>query len=70
MSNGQSRVEKYRHLSVEEHLHMLDNELDAQEVLRKQLIERWDRKLNWTLTTFVSLLVLICGTLLAVVIKS
>ena len=68
--NGESRVEKYRSLSVEEHLHQLDNELDAQEKARNDLIALWDKKLNWVLTSFVSLILLVCGTLLAVVIKN
>ncbi len=67
--NGESRVEKYRALSVEEHLHQLDNELDAQEKARNDLIDKWNHKLNWVLTTFVSLILLVCGTLLAVIIK-
>jgi hypothetical protein len=70
MVNGQPRVERFAKLPVEEHLHMLDNELDTQEKLRRDLIDKWERKLNWILTTFISLLVLLCGTLLAVVIKS
>lgn len=69
MSNGLSRVEKYRYLSAEEHLRMLDNELDSMERARELLIDKWNTKLNWTLTTFVSLILLVCGTLLAVVIK-
>lgn len=66
---------------MEEHLHQLGADMDANDINRELLIkamgedaqrryEEISKKLNWVLTTFVSLILLVCGTLLAVVVRS
>jgi hypothetical protein len=55
---------------VEEHLHQLTTSSTPRRRPATDLIALWDKKLNWVLTSFVSLILLVCGTLLAVVIKN
>jgi hypothetical protein len=69
MTNGMSRVEKYRHLTVEDHLRFIDNDLDANEHRIELLTRAITKKLNWILVTFVSLLVVLCGGLLTALVS-
>ena len=81
MSNGLPRTQKYARLPTADHLLALDDDLDTLDANREILLrtlnesaekryESMNTKMTWVLTSFMSLIFLVCGTLLAVVIRN
>jgi hypothetical protein len=70
VANGLPRTAKYKELNVEDHLRFIDNDLDDNDYRIELLAKATNRKLNYVLVTMVSLLLVICGTLVAAVVRA
>jgi hypothetical protein len=69
MSNGLPRTTKYKNLPLEEHLALIDNDLDNNDFQLELITKLAGKRLNYILITFVALLVTTIGTLLAIIVQ-